>query len=577
MYKELEKKGGEEKFLKAGVKARIIELLKTHKEEAQFSKMLATIRRDAPIEFTLPEKEWSEEVDTKKILDMCTEFDFRTLGARAKEMIHVLLAPTQGNFLPGDTTKENKVETQEEIQQKTIDENSLEFKQTAVALWVVDSNITNPTPDDIFQFTKKDTLKDAQEVLFTEIKKRNLQNVYENIELPLISVLEKMKKKGIKIDTKNLGNLSKKYHTELERIEKEIWKLTGEEFNIASPKQLGVILYEKLGLKSSKKTAGGARSTKESELQKLVDQHPAISLILEHRELSKLLGTYIDALPELLDKNFRVHATFLQAGSTTGRMASQNPGLQNIPIKTELGRIIRTAFVAEKGFKLVAFDYSQMELRIEIFTSGEDVHTAVAARVFGVPLEKVDKEMRRKAKVINFGIMYGMGINALKANLGTSREEAQKFYNEYFQKFSGLAEYLDRVKAETARKGYTETLFGRRRYFEGINSKLPFIKAMAERMAINAPIQGTEADIVKLAMIAVDIYIQKEGLEEKVFTLLQVHDELVYEIKEEEVKKVSLKIKKIMESVVSQEQSLGVPIAVEVEAGDNWGEMEEIK
>jgi len=338
--------------------------------------------------------------------------------------------------------------------------------------------------------------------------------------------------------------------------------------------------------KNQKKTAGGKISTKESELEKMRDLDPIIPLILEYRELQKILSTYIDNIPLMVAEDGRLHAKFLQTGTTTGRMSSQDPNLQNIPNKSDLGIEVRKAFRAGEGNKLVAFDYSQIEIRIaaflsgdekllEIFRKGEDVHTAVASEVFGVPLDKVDKEMRRKAKVINFGIMYGMGVTALKQNLGTDRAEAQKFYDDYFAKFSGLAKYLDSVKAETVLSGYTETLFGRRRYFEGINSKLPFIKAMAERMAVNAPIQGTEADIIKLAMIKVEEYLEgKRGGD--VNLLLQVHDELVYEMPADLVEKVSPKIKEIMETVVDLEKTKGVVCKVDYKVGDNWGEMDKM-
>ncbi|MEK7095054.1 MAG: DNA polymerase, partial [Patescibacteria group bacterium] len=314
--------------------------------------------------------------------------------------------------------------------------------------------------------------------------------------------------------------------------------------------------------------------------------HPIVPLIFEHRELQKLLSTYIDTIPTLVDKNQRLHAQFIQSGSTTGRMSSHGPNLQNIPIKTDLGRAIRRAFIAEKSFELVALDYSQIELRIaaflsgdekliDIFTKGEDVHNAVASEVFEVPLEKVDKEMRRKAKVINFGILYGMGVTALRQNLGkeTDRAEAQKFYNDYFQKFSGLATYLDRVKAEAARKGYTETFFGRRRSFEGINSKIPYIKAMAERMAINAPIQGTNADIVKIAMKKIDDYVVENKLENDVFLILQVHDELVYEVETSLKNKVIPEIKKIMETVIDPKETEGIVCKANAVSGKNWGEL----
>jgi DNA polymerase-1 len=278
---------------------------------------------------------------------------------------------------------------------------------------------------------------------------------------------------------------------------------------------------------------------------------------------------------------------FLQNGAVTGRMASANPNLQNIPNKTEIGREIRTAFVAQKGYKLVAFDYSQIELRIaaflsgdknmiEIFRTGQDIHTEVASRVFGVEPKDVTKTMRSHAKTINFGVMYGMGVNALRANMGVGKEEAEEFLAGYFNTFSGLAEYLEKVKRETAQKGYTETFFGRRRYFPEIQSKLPFMKAQAERMAINAPIQGTEADVIKLAMIQVDEYLKKEKLDKEVLLLLQVHDELVYEVNENLVTDIAPKIQRIMESVINPKETSGVVCTANASVGDNWSQMKEI-
>ncbi len=288
----------------------------------------------------------------------------------------------------------------------------------------------------------------------------------------------------------------------------------------------------------------------------------------------------------MVEADGRLRATFLQAGTTTGRMSSNNPNLQNIPIKTELGNNIRKAFVAEKGFIFAAFDYSQIELRVaaflshdpkmvEIFAQGGDVHRAVAAQVFNVLPENVDREMRRRAKVINFGILYGMGVNALRQNLGTSREEAQLFLNEYFKTFSTLGTYLEKVKKEARKNGYTTTFFGRRRNFEGITSHIPYIKAMAERMAINAPMQGTQSDIIKIAMARIDAYIQKEHLEKDAHLLLQVHDELVYEIREKYLASTAPVIKEIMETVVSPKETGGVPIVTGICVGKNWGEMKE--
>jgi len=573
MYKVLKKTPG--KFKEIKITDRVQKLLVDGEEEAQFSKMLATIRRDAPIKFSLPEKEWKDTLSVDTVKALFADLDFRTLGARLTQV------------LTGE-----KPEKKENVSQPSFNSVSNEFvterelEEVTLALWVLNSNITNPTLDDVLNFTKTKDFAKAREIILTEVKKRNLDFVYEKIEKPLIPIIESMETWGVKVDKKYLEVLSKEYHTELAKLEKEIWEQAGVEFNINSPKQMGEVLFEKmdLGVKNQKKTSTGQKSTRESELEKMRDTHPIISSILEYRELQKLLSTYIDNIPDMLDKEDRLHTSLRQTGATTGRMSSTNPNIQNIPIKTELGRNIRKAFTVEKGFTFMSFDYSQIELRaaailsgdkklVEIFKTGEDVHSAVASEVFGVPQEKVDKEMRRKAKVINFGIIYGMGVNALRANLHGTREEAQTFYNEYFKKFSGLAKYLDQVKAEAERNGYTETLFGRRRYFEGIKSKIPYIKASAERMAINAPIQGTAtADIIKLAMIAIEEYIKKEGLENDVRMLLQVHDELVFEVKDSLVPRAGKDIKNIMESVLPKEKSRGVPIVANASAGPNWNE-----
>jgi DNA polymerase-1 len=576
IYKAL-KKDKEKLQKETGITPRIAQLLIDGEEEALFSKMLATIRRDAPIEFKLPEKHWKESVDIQKVEALFKELDFRSLSVRVKEVIG--MTDAFGDDITAKTPEE--VKEQEEVDPKKL-------KETGLALWVLDSNITNPQLEDILRYAGTQSFSEAREKILAELEKNNFKKIFTEIELPLVPVTELMHTRGIKIDVEYLKELSKEYHKELDKLQKEIWKQAGEEFNINSPRQLGVILFEKLALKVKglKKTAGGAQSTRESELEKLRELHPIIPSILKHRELQKLLSTYIDTIPNLVEQDGRLHTTFIQAGSTTGRMASQNPNLQNIPIKTELGRRIRKAFIADKQFCLAAFDYSQIELRvaaflsgdkklIDIFKSGRDVHTEVASQVFKVPAEKVDKEMRRKAKIINFGILYGMGVNALRQNLGGTREEAQTFYNEYFATFTRLAAYLDEVKAEALRNGYTETFFGRRRYFEGIKSTMPHIRAQAERTAINAPIQGTGADMIKVAMVKIDTYIKDKKLEKDVHQLLQVHDELILEIKESIFDDIKSDIKSIMESVLTLKETSGVPIVTGSEAGPNWGELEE--
>ncbi|HED36999.1 MAG TPA: hypothetical protein ENI76_01935 [Ignavibacteria bacterium] len=577
IYKKLKK--SRSIFEKEGMKSRIVGLLEENEEEALFSKMLAIIRRDVPIKFSISKGGWSENIDIDEALTLFEELSFRTLAGRFK----LLFKEYKSN---------NALENEVDVKEKEEDVDKELLKKTAVALWVLRSDITNPSLEDILQFTHEKTLDSAHKRIISQIKEQKLEKIYEDIEKPLIPIIEKMHEYGIEVDIKYLKKLSVEYHKKLSKLEKHIYKYAGEEFNVSSPKQLGVILFEKMGLsiKNQKKTGTGQKSTKESELEKMKDLHPIINDILSYRELSKLLSTYIDNIPKMIEKDGRLHTEFLQTGTTTGRMASRNPNLQNIPIKTELGRRIRNAFVAKDGYKLLSYDYSQIDLRsaallskdeklTEIFKTGGDVHTAVASEVFNVSPEEVDYEMRRRAKVINFGIIYGMGVNALRQSLGkdtTTRAQAQEFYNEYFKKFSTLARYLDTVKSNAVRTGYTETYFGRKRYFEGIKSSIPFIRASAERMAINAPIQGTSADIIKYAAVNIDRYIKKEKIENDVRPLLQIHDELIYEVKKNKVKEITPEIKRIMESVLSPKETNGIIFKVDTLEGDNWGEMSSI-
>ena len=612
IYKVLKK--NPEKLVAAGVKGAMLEKLKNGEEMAEFSKELATIKRDVPIDFKLG-KPWREEVSSKKVLDMLEEFNFRSLIPRVRT---VLGGGSPGNISPGKVLGSPDDSLGEESSGQTVfhegfsggpspDDYSTgpggdslfaelpmpegvtpeEIEKVALAVWVIDSNITAPTLEDIYRVGKSDKFEEARKNILDEIKKRDLSFVYEKIELPLIPVLRTMEERGVKIDKAFLADLSKKYKKELDAISKRIFKAAGTEFNISSPKQLGDILFDTMGLgvKNQRKTATGARTTKESELEKLRDQHPIIGDILSYRELSKLLGTYIDTIPTLVGDDGRLHTTFVQTGTSTGRLGSQNPNLQNIPIKTDLGRAIRHAFVADQGYKLLSFDYSQIELRIaaimsddasliDIFKEGRDVHTEVAARVFHVRDTEVNYEMRRRAKVINFGILYGMGVTALQQSLGTNRKEAQEFYDQYFAAFPRLASYIDEIKADAARVGYTKTLFGRRRYFDGIKSPIPYVRAAAERMAINAPIQGTATgDIPKLAMIEIGKFLHEKNLG---YLLLQVHDELVFEIKEDKVDVCAPMIREIMEGVLSDKQNKGVPITVEGKVGSNWGDMQKL-
>lgn len=571
LYAALKK--GDSAFLEKGVKPRIIALLREHEEDARFSKALATIRLDAPIAFSLPDEPWRHGIDFRKILALFDEFGFRSLKDRARTVLGV-----SSGF----------ASTEEELPLPVEDIPPTRFKEAQAMLWLISSDFTNPSVDDILAVTKTKTFDAAYTALESQIADLGrVREVYEHIEKPLVPVVEAMEAHGVLIDPNALKDLETRYSAELATLETRIYQAAGHEFNISSPKQLGEVLFDELGLtpERQKKTAGGQRSTRESELEKIRDAHQIVGDILEYRELKKLLSTYIENLPPLLDAGNRLHAEFLQTGTTTGRMASQNPNLQNIPLHSERGRAIRHAFIAPSGFTLVALDYSQIELRLAailsgdeklctIFKGGRDVHREVATQVFNVAPEAVDTEMRRRAKIINFGILYGMGVNALRAQLGTTTAEAHQFLEDYFTTFKTLSEYLEKTKGFARKHGYTETLFGRRRQFPEMKSPLPYVRAQAERMAINAPIQGTQADIIKLAMVRVDEMLVREGARENAHLLLQVHDELVYEIRTERVGELAEKIRSIMETVLSEEQARGVPIIAVPKQGPNWGSME---
>ena len=577
IYKTLKKDSAA--LTKVGIKDRIIKLLEEGEEEALFSKTLATIRRDAPIEFSIPKEKWRVSFEPKKLENLFADLDFRSLRDRVRDILN-----------PAESKKESTQETGETItktgsMQLSLDQEPIseeDFKKAQIALWLINSDITNPKREDILQWSGKDTVQESLTELLKELKTRGLEKLYQDIELPLIPIIKRAEERGVLVDIAYLKELSKDYHKKLSVLEEKIWESAGEKFNINSPKQLGVVLFDnmKLSVKGLKKTAGGARSTRESELGKLKGVHPIIDHILAYRELQKLLSTYIDNIPEMAGKDGRLHANLNQTGTTTGRMSSTNPNLQNIPTSEGFGKAIRNAFIAAKGHKLIAGDYSQIEMRVlaelsgdkhlrKFFQEGKDVHAGVAAFVFGVKESEVTKDMRRKAKVINFGIIYGMGVNALRGNLGGTREEAQEFYNNYFKKFPSIAAYFEKTKNDAREKGYTETLFGRRRYFESIKSSLPFIRASAERMAQNAPIQGTAADLIRIAMKKVDDTLEKDGLLKKAHIILQVHDELIYEVEESAIPEVAKIIKRGMESVAK----LSVPLEVNISTGDSWGSL----
>jgi DNA polymerase-1 len=417
-------------------------------------------------------------------------------------------------------------------------------------------------------------------ILETELKSQGLWKLFAEVEMPLVPVLLRMENNGVALDTAMLRDMSWSMNERLAKLENEIYKSVGHAFNINSPQQLGAVLYEEIKLPKTRKTKSGY-STEASVLEAFKGVHPVIELLLEYRLLSKLKSTYIDALPGLINPDTgRVHTTFNQTGTTTGRLSSSDPNLQNIPVRTEEGRQVRKAFIAEKESSiLMGADYSQIDLRVlahlsqdprllEAFAHGEDIHAATASEVFNVPLSSVNKDMRRLAKTINFGVIYGMSEYGLEQATELSRQEAAQFIKAYFQKYRGVKEYLARTKEQAAKKGYVETLLGRRRYIPEINSSNAQVRMAAERMAINMPVQGTSADIIKVAMIELQREIDREGLE--AMMILQVHDELLFELPREETKKLTELVLRIMPEAVK----LSVPVKVDIKTGKSWGDME---
>ncbi len=406
-----------------------------------------------------------------------------------------------------------------------------------------------------------------------------LARVFRDIEMPLMPVLARIERTGTLVDARLLGEHSRELGEKMVALERQAFELAGEEFNLGSPKQLCAILYEKQGLPVLAKTAKGQPSTAESVLAELADQgHALPQVIMQHRTLSKLKSTYTDRLPEQINpRTGRIHTSYHQAVTATGRLSSSDPNLQNIPIRTAEGRRIRQAFIAPAGYRIMAADYSQIELRImahlaqdegllDAFRQGLDVHRATAAEVFGVSLEEVTADQRRSAKAINFGLIYGMSAFGLAKQIGVDRKQSQDYIDRYFARYPGVLRYMENTRAQAADKGYVETLFGRRLYLPEIHSKNQAMRKGAERTAINAPMQGTAADIIKRAMIEVDAWLQDSGLDARV--VMQVHDELVLEVREDLIDQVSTGLQQRMSAAAS----LDVPLLVETGVGNNWDE-----
>ncbi len=558
MYKVLRK--NRQTLLDDGFKERVVKLLEEGEDDALFSKTLATIRRDAPCVYNPLEHTWLNTINVDAYKELCDLYEFRSL----RNKLDTLKGVEKVLQAEGETA---------------ID--FLKLEELRVMTHLLHSENTNPSFEDIQVITGKDTADEIEKYLTEELKNEKLYHLFESIEKPLIPLVQEMGHNGVTLDVDVLKRMSETLHAKVRELEKNIHSLTGVEFNIASPKQLGEVMYETLGLGIKiKKTKTGAKSTNITELEKIKDEHPSIPLIIEYRELTKLLSTYIDLLPTYVKDDGKIHAHFIQTGAGTGRFACEDPNLQNLPVKSELGQQVRAAFIASRGKVLLSCDYAQIDLRaaailsgdkhlVEIFENNIDVHTGTAARVFGVLESDVTPDMRRKAKAINFGILYGMGVTALKEGMGVERKEAQEFYDQYKSTFVRLMEYLEEVKAYAWKHGYTETLLGRRRQVPLLKSPLPFLRAQGERIAINAPIQGTSADILKLAILDADVYINEKKLQDNVKLVMQIHDELVFEIDEDIAEKVADGLASVLENVLAKRNLTKLPLVVSKSLGAN--------
>jgi len=533
LYKEIEKDTEKSKQIKPSVRAKLVEF----KDQAFFSRELATVRKDVPIDFALEDLEW-KNYDRDNMEKVLTGFGFRSLIARL---------PTASTDAGGRTPSA-----------------------------LLGSGGTTPATTEP-PVVESDPTYEKIEMLYSE---GVLSKEVYALEKKLVPVIRGMEEAGIKIDKKYFGKLAKEISETLADAESAIYKIAGKSFNANSPQQLSEVLFASpptglmLPTKGLKKTPGGVVSTAAPELLKLKGKHPIIKELLKHRELQKLNSTYISPLPGLADDKDRIHTKFDQLGTATGRLSSSSPNMQNIPVRGTWGLRIRKGFIAEKGFQFVAFDYSQMELRLaahiadekkmkEFFKDGQDIHTMTAAEVFGIVPDRVSKDMRFRAKALNFGVLYGMGASGFAKSANIPREEAQSFIDNYFARFPAIREYISKTEEFARKNGYVETLLGRKRYIPEMTSSHPGLRAQAERMAINHPIQGTAADIIKMAMVAISIP----------KLLLQIHDELLFEIEDGKIEETYPKIKNIMESVYS----LSVPLVVEVSSGKSWGELTSIK
>ena len=589
-YKLIKKGKGRDFF---GISERMFELLKNGKEDAEFSRELATINCD--LETEIPKTNvYDLKNHVEALKNMCEEYNFVSIRRKLENQSSLGSPVVLNDFASVEEVRVEKQDKKEEIKSGEVVFSDTGLKKAKIAIWLLNSEEGDADAVRLQYLTKKNTESEILEYLEEEIKKTGLNELYFDMEVPLIEILNASNKVGIQVDREKLQVLLTKYEKDKERLVKEIYKLAGREFNINSPKQMGEVLFNELkiqdsGLAKMKKTASGKMSTRAEVLEEMSDNHPIVPLLLEYREKEKMINTYLE--PLLMHSTFdsRIHTTFLQTGSATGRFASTNPNMQNIPVKGAEGKELRSCFVASEGKVLLACDYSQIELRVagllsgdkylkEIFDTEGDIHTMIACKMFNKEAGEITKDERNAAKAMNFGILYGMGVNSIKKTLKVERNVAQAFYDSYTIAVKDLMKYI-RATIESAKEtGYTETLYGRRRQLKELQSNIPFIRASGERMAMNAPIQGTNADIIKYAMVDFQKECVAQGWgTDKVAFLLQIHDEILFEVDSDMKDKVSKALKDIMENVLENHKPkipyTPIPIVANIKMGDNWGDL----
>lgn len=593
------------------VKGKIFENIKNNEEDALFSKTLATIILDAPIDkniFNNFEHHFGQKYDKLEYEKLCDLYELRSLknifkkNDNKNETVDVVPAGLSLEnieaFIDGKVDIKNEDKSPEEFK-KEINLLEKEMNELQVMSSVIESEKNNISLEDLKNIHNIDEGENNFEIIkkALEIKMQEAGtfDYYKKLEEPLFEILENMRKNGVLVNIEELEKQKIFVKDIIDNLEKEIHILAGKEFLISSPKQLGEVLYDHMGLGTKiKKTASGARSTNADMLESIKEEHVIVGKIINFREVSKVFNTYIEPLHNFILSDGRVHPRFLQAGAATGRFSCENPNMQNIPRNTEIGLSFRKVFVAAEGKVLVSADYSQIDLRaaailsgdkklMDIFNNNIDIHTGVAAEVLGKKIEEVTDEERRKAKAINFGILYGMGVSALKDAMHTDRKTAQDFYDNFKNTFHELIDYLELVKLEATKNGYTSTLFGRRRQVPLLKSHLPFMRAQGERIAINAPIQGTSSDIIKLGMIQVNNILNPEHDDKEmgiriqnteIKMLLQIHDELVFECDSDKVEKYSKIITDSMQNVLNDYDFKNkVPLKVNVVNGKSLFEL----